>query len=221
MAFTAQDVKKLREMTEAGMMDCKRALVETDGDMDAAVKYLREQGILKGSKKAGRVATEGIVDSYIHLYGKIGVLVEVNCESDFVAKSDKFKELVHNIAMHIAAASPLYVSSDEVPAGIIESEKEIARAQELNAEKPKPEAVIEKIVDGKVKKYFKDNCLLEQLYVRDTSKTIQQLVTEATATIGEKISIRRFTRYAMGEGLEKKQDTFVDEIAETLNKMSK
>lgn len=221
MAFTALDVKKLREMTEAGMMDCKRALVATDGNMDEAVKYLREQGILKGNKKAGRIATEGIVDSYIHLYGKIGVLVEVNCESDFVAQSDKFKELVHNIAMHIAAASPLYVSAEEVPAAVIESEKEIARALELNAEKPKPEAVIEKIVDGKVKKYFKDNCLLEQLYVRDTSKTIQQLVTEATATIGEKISIRRFVRYAMGEGLEKKQDTFVDEIADSLSKVNK
>jgi elongation factor Ts len=210
---------ELRAKTDAGVMDCKRALIETDGNMDAAVKYLREQGILKADKKATRIAAEGIVDSYIHMGGKIGVLVEVNCETDFVAKSDKFKELVHNIAMQIAAAKPLYLAIEDVPASVIESEREIARAQELKEEKPKPAAVIEKIVEGKIKKFYKDVCLLEQVYVRDSSKTISQLVSETIALIGEKISIRRFARFEMGEGLQKKADTFADEIAEQLNKI--
>ncbi|HPD03161.1 MAG TPA: translation elongation factor Ts [Eubacteriales bacterium] len=219
MAFTNKDVMELRAKTDAGVMDCKRALIETDGNMDAAVKYLREQGILKADKKATRIAAEGIVDSYIHMGGKIGVLVEVNCETDFVAKSDKFKELVHNIAMQIAAAKPLYLAIEDVPASVIESEREIARAQELKEEKPKPAAVIEKIVEGKIKKFYKDVCLLEQVYVRDSSKTISQLVSETIALIGEKISIRRFARFEMGEGLQKKADTFADEIAEQLNKI--
>ncbi|MGN0748630.1 MAG: translation elongation factor Ts [Christensenellales bacterium] len=213
--FTAQDVSKLRATTGAGMMDCKKALTETNGNFDEAIKYLREKGMAAAAKKADRIAAEGVVGSYIHMGGKIGVLVEVNCETDFVAKSDAFQNLVKDIAMQIAAAKPLYVREDEVPTDALEAEKEILKAQALN--EGKPEAVVEKMVEGRIKKYYKDVCLMDQDFVKDSSKTITQIVNEAILAIGEKISIRRFTRYEMGEGLEKRVDNLAEEVA----KMSK
>ena len=219
MSFTAKDVMTLRQRTGAGMMDCKNALNETNGDMDKAVDYLREKGIAKAAKKAGRIAAEGIVDSYIHMGGKIGVLVEVNCETDFVARGDQFKALVHDIAMHIAAANPLYLSPEEVPASVLEHEKDILRAQAR--EEGKPEAIIEKMVEGRIKSYYEDNCLLNQKFVKDTSKTISELVIEATAQIGEKIAVRRFVRFEMGEGLEKKNENLADEVAAQVANMKK
>lgn len=209
--FTAQDVKKLRDKTNAGMMDCKKALTECNGDMDKAIDYLREKGIAAAAKKADRIAAEGAVGSYIHMGGKIGVLVEVNCETDFVARSDKFIALVKDIAMHIAAAKPLFVSIDEVDNASLEKEKEIFRAQALN--EGKPEAIIEKMVAGRVNKYYKEVVLMEQEFVKNPDLTIAQLINEAVLTIGEKISIRRFVRYEMGEGLEKRQDNFAEEVA--------
>ena len=211
MSFTANDVKTLRERTGAGMMDCKKALVETDGDMEKAVDYLREKGIAKAAKKAGRIAAEGIVDSYIHMGGKVGVLLEVNCETDFVARGDQFKELVHDIALQIAAANPSYVSVEEVPAEVIEKEKEILRAQAI--EEGKPAQIVDKMVEGRIKTFYTENCLNCQKFVKDPDKTIEQLVVEATATIGEKISIRRFVRFEMGEGLQKKNENLADEVA--------
>lgn len=212
----ASDVKTLREKTGAGMMDCKNALVETDGCIDDAIKVLREKGLASAAKKAGRIAAEGIVESYIHMGGKIGVLVEVNCETDFVAKTPSFVTFVKDIAMQIAAAKPLFLSSDEVPADEIEKEKEILRAQALN--EGKPEKIVDKMVEGRIQKYFKDVCLLEQPFVKDTDKTVGTLVMEKTAEIGEKIAIRRFTRYEMGEGIEKRQDDFVEEVMKQASK---
>ncbi|MDR1905456.1 MAG: translation elongation factor Ts [Clostridiales bacterium] len=219
--FTNQDVVTLRQKTGAGMMDCKKALEACDGNMDKAVDYLREKGIASAAKKALRIASQGVVDSYIHMGGKVGVLIEINCETDFVAKSDAFKELVHNIAMHIAAARPTYLSKEEVPADVVAKEKEIFRAQALNEPKPKPANIIEKMIEGRISKFYKEICLLEQDYVRDPSKTITALVNETVGSIGEKITVRRFVRFEMGEGLEKKQDTFADEIQDQLNKMKK
>ena len=213
--FTAQDVSKLRASTGAGMMDCKKALTETNGNFDEAIKYLREKGMAAAAKKADRIAAEGVVGSYIHMGGKIGVLVEVNCETDFVAKSDAFQNLVKDIAMQIAAAKPLYVTEAEVPTEALDAEKEILKAQALN--EGKPEAVVEKMVEGRIKKYYKDVCLLDQDFVKDSSKTVSQVINEAILSIGEKISVRRFTRYEMGEGLEKR----VDNLAEEFAKMSK
>ena len=212
--FTAQDVSKLRASTGAGMMDCKKALTETNGNFDEAIKYLREKG-MAAAKKADRIAAEGVVGSYIHMGGKIGVLVEVNCETDFVAKSDAFQNLVKDIAMQIAAAKPLYVTEAEVPTEALDAEKEILKAQALN--EGKPEAVVEKMVEGRIKKYYKDVCLLDQDFVKDSSKTVSQVINEAILSIGEKISVRRFTRYEMGEGLEKRVDNLAEEVA----KMSK
>lgn len=207
--FTPKDVMALRERTGVGMMDCKKALTETNGDMEKAIEYLREKGMSAAAKKAGRIAAEGLVTSYIH-NGKSGVLLEVNCETDFVAKSDIFQEFCHDVALHIAAAKPLYVSVDEVDAVALEKEKEIYRAQAIN--EGKPEAVIEKMVEGRVKKYYKEVVLMEQEFVKDSSKTISQILNEAVLKTGEKITIRRFTRYEMGEGLEKRNDNFVDEV---------
>ncbi|MDR2091366.1 MAG: translation elongation factor Ts [Clostridiales bacterium] len=217
--FTSQDVVTLRQKTGAGMMDCKKALEATGGNMDKAADYLREKGIASAAKKSLRIASQGVVDSYIHLGGKVGVLLEVNCETDFVAKSDPFKELVHNIAMHVAAAKPLYVSKEEVPEDTVAKEKNIFRAQALNEPKPKPANIIEKMIEGRVSKFFKEICLLEQDYVKEPSKTIATLINEAVGTIGEKITVRRFARFEMGEGLERKQDTFADEIQGQLDKM--
>ena len=213
--FTAQDIAKLRAMTGAGMMDCKKVLTESNGDMDGAVKFLREKGMAAAAKKADRIAAEGVVGSYIHMGGKIGVLVEVNCETDFVAKSEQFQQLVKDIAMQIAAAKPLYVNSSEVPAEVLESEKEILRTQALN--EGKPAQIVEKMVEGRIKKYYQDFCLMDQQFVKNPDLTIATLINEATLKIGEKISIRRFTRYEMGEGLEKRVDNLAEEVA----KMSK
>ncbi len=210
--FTAKDVMALRERTGAGMMDCKKALTEADGNTDKAIDLLRERGLAQAAKKAGRIAAEGIVDSYIHMGGKIGVLVEVNCETDFVAKTEQFHELAHDIALQIAAAKPLYITKEEVPAAEVEKEREITRVQAHNEEKPKPEAIIEKMVEGRIAKYYKEVCLLEQPFVKDGDVTIAQMLTNATLKIGEKISIRRFVRYEMGEGLEKRQDDFAAEV---------
>ena len=210
MAFTAKDVVDLREKTGAGMLDCKKALTECNGDMSKAVDYLREKGIAAVAKRQGRIAAEGAVFSYIHMNGTIGVLLEVNCETDFVAKSPAFQELGHDIAIHIAAANPKYINIEEVDTTELEKEKEILKAQALN--EGKPAAVVDKMVEGRIKKYYKEVCLLEQEYVKDPSKTISQLVADATNKIGEKISIRRFVRFQMGEGLEKRKDDFAEEV---------
>ena len=191
-------VKQLREKTNAGMMDCKNALVETDGDLEKAEDLLRKKGIASASKKASRSAKEGIVASYIHLQGKVGVLVEVNCETDFVAKNDIFREFVKDITLHIAAAHPIYVSRDQVSPGVIEREREIYRAQV----KGKPANVVEKIVDGKLEKFFGSVCLLDQAFIKNPDQSIRDLVSAKIAELGENIVIRRFTRYAVGEDLE-------------------
>jgi len=199
MEITAGLVKELREKTGAGMMDCKKALTETSGDFEKAIDYLRKKGIASASKKAGRATKEGAVTSYIHGEGKVGVLLEVNCETDFVARTEQFKTFVRDVAMHVAAANPTYVSSEEVPAEILAKEKEIAIAQ-MQAT-GKPAAVLEKIAEGKVKKFFEDTCLLQQVFVKDSSKTIEQLLKETIATLGENMAIRRFARFALGEGM--------------------
>lgn len=217
MAITAKDVNALRQKTGVGMMDCKKALTEADGDMDKAIEILREKGMATAAKKAGRIAAEGIVDSYIHMGGKVGVLVEVNCETDFVARGEQFRALVHDIALQIAASKPVYVSKDEVPADVLEKEKEILKIQAMN--EGKPEAIAEKMVQGRIKKYYEDFCLLEQPFVKDSSKTVGQLIIEATASIGEKITVRRFTRYEMGEGLEKKKEDLQAEVDKQVAKM--
>lgn len=219
MAFTMKDVQELRLRTNVGMMDCKKAMEATDGDMEKAVEYLREKGIATAAKKSGRIAAEGIVDSYIHMGGKVGVLLEVNCETDFVARSEGFKSFVHDIALQIAAAKPTYISKEEVNPTEIEKEREILKAQALNEPKPKPIAIIDKMVDGRIQKYYKEVCLLEQDFVKDSSKTIKQFLNEQISAIGEKITIRRFVRYEMGEGLEKKVDNFADEINAQVQKM--
>ena len=215
--FTSADVMRLREQTGVGMMDCKKALVEADGNFDAAVKILREKGMASAAKKQGRIASEGIVESYIHGGGRIGVLIEVNCETDFVARSDDFKALVHDLCMQIAAAKPEVVSAADVDPAKIAAEREILTAQAMNEPKPKPAAVIEKMVEGRIKKYFKEVCLMEQEFVKDPSKTITTLINETVAKIGEKISVRRFVRYEVGEGLEKKENNFAQEIMEQVN----
>ena len=209
---SASDVKTLRERSGAGMMDCKKALQEANGDMEKASELLREKGLAAAVKKAGRIAAEGVVGSYIHMGGKIGVLVEVNCETDLVAKTDAFQAFVKDVAMHIAAANPMYVSEDEIDPAVLEKEKEILTAQALN--EGKPANVVDKMVEGRIKKFKKEICLLDQPFVKDPDKTVQQLVNDQVATIGEKISIRRFTRYEMGEGLEKRQDDFQKEVME-------
>lgn len=208
--ITAAMVKELREKTGAGMLDCKKALEEAGGDMAKATDILREKGLSAASKKAGRAATEGAVESYIHAGGRIGVLVEVNCETDFVGKTDSFREFVKDIAMQIAASSPRYVRREDVPAEEIEKEKEILRAQALN--EGKPAHIVDKMVEGRISKYFEEVCLLEQSFIKDPDKTIEQLLNEKVAQIGENINIRRFVRFELGEGLEKKQDNFVDEV---------
>ncbi len=219
MSFTSKDVMDLRARTGVGMMDCKKALTETDGNMEKAIDYLREKGIASAAKKAGRVASQGIVESYIHMGGKIGVMVEINCETDFVANSPDFKTFAHDVAMQIAAMKPTCVAIEDVNPADIEKEKEILTAQAMNEPKPKPIAIIEKMVEGRISKYYKEVCLLEQDFFKDTAKTIKDLLLEITAKIGEKIAIRRFVRYEMGEGLEKKKDDYLGEISENLAKM--
>ncbi|MCE5330488.1 translation elongation factor Ts [bacterium] len=193
----ADQVKKLREKSGVGMMECKKALTEACGDMDKAELILRERGLAAASKKSSRTANQGIVDSYIHPGSKIGVLLEVNCETDFVARNEQFQELVHNIALHIAAAAPVYVSSEDIPSEIVEAEKDIYKKQALN--EGKPDGILEKIAEGRLKKFYEENCLLNQLYVKDNDMTIDDLIKQAIARIGENIVIRRFSRFVLGE----------------------
>jgi len=200
MAIGAAEVKELRNRTGAGIMDCKSALTEAGGDMDKAIEILRTKGLAKAAKKAGRIVSEGLIGSYIHAGGKIGVLVEVNCETDFVAKTEDFKQFVKDVAMHIAASSPLYVKREEVPEEIKENERKIYESQAREA--GKPEKIIDKIVSGKLDKYLSEICLLEQSFIKDPDKTIQDLLQETIAKLGENISIRRFVRYQLCEGLE-------------------
>jgi elongation factor Ts len=214
MAITATLVKELREITGAGMMDCKAALAETNGDLEKAIDYLRTKGMASAAKKSGRVAAEGVVGSYIHAGGKIGVLVEINCETDFVARTDDFQEFVRDVAMHIAAADPRFVSRDEVTADVLEREKVIFREQA--AQTGKPANVIDKIVEGKIDKFYGEVCLLEQAFVKDPDQTITQLLTDKVAKIGENIKIRRFARFKLGEGIEKKTTDLAAEVAATL-----
>ena len=214
--INAADVKELRERTGAGMMDCKKALSEANGDMEKAIDVLRERGLAAAAKKAGRIAAEGLVESYIHGGGRIGVLVEINCETDFVAKTAEFREFVKDVAMQIAAASPEFVSKDEVPAEYIAREREILRVQALN--EGKPEKFVDKMVEGRMEKYYKEVCLLEQPFIKDNDKTIQTLLSEKIAKIGENIAIRRFARFQVGEGLIKKQDNLAEEVAAMTSK---
>ena len=210
---SAAMVKELREKTGAGMMDCKKALSENGGDFAKAEDWLRKKGITGAAKKAGRVAAEGLVGTYVH-GGKIGVLVEVNCETDFVGRNEDFQALVKDLAMHIAAASPLYVRREEVPADVLEKEKEIQR-QQLRDQK-KPEQMIEKILEGKLGKYYETVCLVDQFWVKDDKKRISELITEKIAKIGENISVRRFVRYQVGEGIEKKKEDLAAEVEKTI-----
>jgi len=212
---SAAAIKALREKTGAGMMECKRALIEAEGAEERAIEILRERGLASAKKKEGRVAAEGVVGSYIHMGGKVGVLVEVNCETDFVARSEEFQQLVKDIAMHVAAAEPRYVSRDEVTPEMLEKERDIARAQAKNDPKNanKPEQVIEKIVEGRLNKFYEEVVLLDQPFIKDPAKTVGELVTEKITKTGEKVTIRRFARYKMGEGLEKRADDFGDEVA--------
>jgi elongation factor Ts len=216
--ITATAVKQLREKTGAGMMECKNALVEAGGVEEKAIDILRERGLASAKKREGRIAAEGIVGSYIHMGGKVGVLVELNCETDFVARGDEFQQLVKDIAMHVAAAEPKYVSREDVPADVLEKEREIARKQAQNDPKNanKPEQVIEKIVDGRMNKFYEETVLLDQPFVKASEKTVGELVTEKVAKTGERIAIRRFTRYKMGEGLERRSDDFGGEVASML-----
>lgn len=214
MGINTADIATLREQTGAGMLDVKKALDETGGDMEKAADLLRKKGIIKAAKRAGKIAAEGLVASYIHGVGKIGVLVEVNSETDFVAKNDSFKAFVDSIAMHIVAAAPRYLSREEVTTADMDRERDIYRVQ-LEAE-GKPAEMIEKILEGKMSKFYSEVCLLEQPFIRDESKTIEQILVEKTAEIGEKITIRRFARYELGEGIEKEKKNFVDEVAEQL-----
>lgn len=212
---TAQMVKELRDKTGAGIMDCKRTLVETNGDMDKAVDILRKKGLASAAKKASRIAAEGIVDSYIHGGGRIGVLVEVNIETDFAAKNAEFKQFVRDICLQVCASKPLYVSIEDIPAAVIEKEKEILKAQAVN--EGKPEKIADKIVEGRMKKFYQDVCLLEQPWIKDDDKTINQLLLEKIAMIGENIKIRRFVRFERGEGIEKKDENFAEEVMNQIN----
>lgn len=214
MAITASLVKELRERTSAGMLDCKKALEETNGDFDKAVDWLRQKGITKAAKKAGRVAAEGLVQAYIHAGGRIGVLLEVNSETDFVARNESFQKFVNDIAMHIAAMGPQFVRVDEIPVEVREKEKEVLSAK--CREEGKKEEMIEKIVEGQLKKWAAEICLLNQKYVKNPDKTIEQYLQDTIATIGENLVIRRFTRFELGEGIEKKQENFAEEVAAQL-----
>ncbi|GGA34338.1 elongation factor Ts [Kroppenstedtia guangzhouensis] len=216
MAITAAQVKELREKTGAGMMDCKKVLQEADGNMEKAMELLREKGLAKAEKKADRIAAEGLVEAYIHANGRIGVLVEVNCETDFVAKTDDFKEFVKDIAMQIAALNPKYVRREDVPESEVNKEREILKNQAL--QEGKPEHIVDKMVEGRLGKFYERVCLLEQPFIKDGDKTIDELVKEKIAKIGENISIRRFTRYELGEGLEKRQEDFASEVMSQVKK---
>ena len=212
--ITAAMVKELREKTGAGIMDCKSALKEKDGSLEEALVYLREKGLASASKKGGRITSEGLVSSYIHAGGKIGVMVEVNCETDFVARTDGFIDFVKDIAMHIAAAAPVALAREDMPAEVVESERSIFRTQALDS--GKPEKIIDKIIAGKIEKFFKENCLMEQAFVKDTDLSIEDFVKQMIGKTGENISIRRYTRFVMGEGLEKRSCDLAQEVADQL-----
>lgn len=214
--ISAAQVKELRERTGAGMMDCKKALAQCEGDMEKAIDFLREKGLAAAAKKEGRIAAEGVVESYIHAGGRIGVLVEINCETDFVAVGEEFKTFVKDVAMQIAAAKPLYINKEDVPETELQHEKDVLRAQALN--EGKPEKIIDKMVEGRIEKYYKEVCLMEQAFVKDNDKSIRDLVLEKTAKIGERIVIRRFARFELGEGIEKKQDDFAAEVMKEINR---
>jgi elongation factor Ts len=199
MEISIESVKDLRQRTGAGVIDCKTALQEAKGNVEAAIDYLRRKGLATAAKKAGRIATDGLVSSYIHAGGKMGVLVEINCETDFVAKTEDFQTFVKNIAMHIAAANPQYIRREEIPTEVVEKEKEIYRTQAL--ESGKPTKVIDRIVEGKMERFYSEVCLLEQTYVRDSDLTVREVLDAMIAKVGENIAIRRFTRYQLGEGL--------------------
>ena len=209
MAITAALVKELREKSGAGMMDCKKALTETNGDMDKAIDFLREKGLASVAKKSSRIASEGLVDSYIH-GGRIGVLVEVNSETDFVAKNEEFKSFVRDIAMQVAAVAPKYVSREEVPAEEVEHERKVLTEQARGENKP--EHIIEKMVEGRLEKFYEEICLLDQDFIKDPDKKIQDILNDLIAKIGENIKIRRFVRFEVGEGLEKKNEDFAEEV---------
>jgi len=213
--ITAAAVKSLREKSGAGMIDCKNALVEANGDETAAMDLLRKKGMAQAGKKAGRVTAEGAVGSYIHMGGKVGVLVEINCESDFVSRGEEFQQLVKDVAMHIAAVDPRYTNRTDVPEGDLAKEREILMEQLKNDPKNagKPEEVLTKIIEGRLNKFYEDNVLVDQPFVKDPSKTVGELVAEKIASIKENISIRRFSRFKMGEGIEKKADDFAAEVA--------
>ncbi len=214
MEINAKQVNELRQKTGAGIMDCKRALQETEGDLQKAVKYLREKGIAEAGKRSAKVAAEGKVESYLHMGGKIGVLVEVNCETDFVARGDDFQNFCREMAMQVAAANPLYLKKEEVPEKVLEQEREIYRSQALEA--GKPEKVVDKIVEGRLRKYFAEVCLLEQPYIREQKMSVDKLLKDIIAKTGENIVIRRFARFQLGEGIEKKQEDLAAEVAKTL-----
>jgi elongation factor Ts len=213
--ITMGAIKSVREKTGAGMMECKSALTEASGNEDQAIEILRKRGLASARKKEGRVAAEGAVGSYIHMGGKVGVIVEINCETDFVARTDEFQQLIKDVAMHIAASEPRFVSREEVSADALDKEREIARAQAQNDPKNanKPEQVIDKIIEGRLNKFYEEAILLDQPFVKDPAKTIGDLIQEKTAQTGERISIRRFTRYKMGEGLARRDDDFGSEVA--------
>ncbi|MBC7087332.1 MAG: translation elongation factor Ts [Tissierellales bacterium] len=214
MAVSASLVKELREKTGAGMMDCKKALEQTNGDLDKAIDYLREKGLASASKKSGRIAAEGLVDAYIH-GGRIGVLIEVNSETDFVAKNDEFKQFVKDMAMQVAASNPKVVSRNDLSADEIAHEREIQINKVIN--EGKPEHVAEKIVEGRMEKYYEDVCLLDQPFIKDPSIKVKDVLAQLISKIGENIVIRRFTRYEVGEGLEKKEENFAEEVAKQIN----
>ena len=226
MAVTAALIKELRERTGVGMSACKNALVETDGNMDAAIEFLRKQGLANAAKKAGRIAAEGLSYAYISEDNSVAVAVEVNSETDFVAKTDDFQNLARDIAMQIAAVNPTYLNREEVPTEVIEHEKQVLLEQaKVEAEedvkagrKPKPEAVLEKMVAGRIEKFYKENCLLEQVFIKDGDKTVTDIINESIAKIGENINVRRFVRYGLGEGIEKRQDDFVAEVMASVGK---
>jgi elongation factor Ts len=213
--ITATAVKSLREKTGAGMMECKSALTEASGHEEQAIEILRKRGLASAKKREGRVAAEGAVGSYIHMGGKVGVLVEINCETDFVARSEEFQQLIKDIAMHVAAAEPRFVTREEIPAAVLDKEREIAREQAKNDPKNanKPDNLLDKIVEGRLNKFYEEAVLLDQPFVKEEKKTVGELITERVAKTGEKITIRRFARYKMGEGLEKRADDFGDEVA--------
>jgi elongation factor Ts len=214
MSVSSEDVKKLRDQTNAGILDCKSALNEADGDMEQAKEILREKGIAEASEKSGNLAAEGMVESYIHGDGEVGVLVEVNSETDFAARNDEFKDLVKDIAMHIAAMDPKFISRDDVPQDRIEKEEEIFANQ--MEEEGKPDDIIDEIVEGKMDKFYSEVCLVEQSFVKNEDKTIEELIKETSAELGENIQVSRFARYEVGESVETEDEDFAEEVEEQL-----